>query len=287
MSHRTISGIALAAVLFALHPTVASATLLEGKTVEYQFLYPTITTLYANADNGNKLVGPGIEVSAIAETLGTMDISDANLLLDFAVNGSISSASFNGFRITDIFGAIPAFAGVTINPVTNLSGFDASRITFDDDHIWVNFQNLFVNPDTVVSLDISSVPEPTAISLAVIGLLGVTWLVQAGVTLILCVGFQPTGVCHQLWPVVEVSLRFCASVTLHFGSVSDSTVKFGRNSYRIAICVEPMLTVSGKTSEITFQPSAPVSESKNSLRTRYDSGPVGSLLNSSTLSAKG
>ncbi len=171
--HIFTSRISMALLAILLCPVGASATVLDGQTVEYQYLYDTITTLYANADNGNKVVGPGIEVSNISDSRGTMDISDTNLYVDYVDSSSWNAASFNGFRITDILSTIPDFTDVTINPATNLVGFDASRITFDSDHIWVNWESLAFDESTVVSLDIT-VPEPSTLALGVLGLVAVS-----------------------------------------------------------------------------------------------------------------
>ena len=167
MRHCVVAS-ALVMVCFFSTPLVVSASLLDGQTVEYQYLFDTITTPYSSADNGNKLVGAGVEVSNIVDNDGTMDISDTNLFVDFTDVGTYSSfGSFNGFRITDIFGAIPSFTDVSINAATNMTGFNTSRITFDADHIWVDWQSLSRDANTVVSLDINSggVPEPSTLAI--------------------------------------------------------------------------------------------------------------------------
>ena len=152
----------------------AHAALLEGNTVSYQYLYPDLASNYGNASNGNYVVGAGVEVSNVADSVATLDISDTNLYVRYVQSSLWNPAAFNGFVLSDALGTIDAFTGVTINAATNLAGLDASRITFDDDHIWVNWQGLVFDPNTVVSLDIAAgtVPEPGSAVLAGLGLAG-------------------------------------------------------------------------------------------------------------------
>jgi hypothetical protein len=158
---------------------VAHALLFLGQTVNYQYFFPDLSTPYANADNGDDLVGPQTEVTNITDDLGTMDVSDTNLFVDFTFPGTtfFFSADFNGFRLSDANGTIDAFTSVTINPQTNMAGFDSSRISFNADQIFVNWQGLSFDTDTVVSLDVNGapaqVPEPATLALAALALFGV------------------------------------------------------------------------------------------------------------------
>jgi hypothetical protein len=159
---RQLGMVVLAACVAVLGALPAQASpLMLGQTVEYQYFFPNLSSPYGNASNGNYVVGAGVEVANVADGRATLDISDTNLYIDYLNSSGWNPASFNGFRITDIFGTIPSFTGVTINAATNMVGFDASRITFDADHIWVNWQGLNFNADTVVSLDVNggSVPD--------------------------------------------------------------------------------------------------------------------------------
>lgn len=164
----------LAAVTLALGLSgISQAALLDGKTVNYQYYFPGLGSPYGNAANGDYVVGAGVEVSNIADGRGTLDISDSNLYIDYANASSWVGAAFNGFVITDILNDISDFTGVTINAATNLVGFDLSRISFDNNQIWVNWQGLSFDANTIVSLDLQGgqVPEPESLALFGLGVI--------------------------------------------------------------------------------------------------------------------
>ena len=71
-----------------------------------------------------------------------------------------------------MYGTIPPISGVSVNGATSLAGFNSSRVSFDADNIYVNWQGLTAVPSQIVSLDVqfTEVPEPA--TLALVGLSG-------------------------------------------------------------------------------------------------------------------
>jgi hypothetical protein len=88
---------------------------------------------------------------------------------------SLAPTIHNGIAIDLVLG--PAFDSVTINPATNMVGFDISRISFTAGQIQVDWQNLPFNAGTIVKLDIGTViPEPAGLVLFGSGLAALTFL---------------------------------------------------------------------------------------------------------------
>jgi hypothetical protein len=81
----------------------------------------------------------------------------------------------NGIAIDVVSG--PAFQSVTLDPATNMDGFDASRFSFTASEIQVDWQNLPFDMNTKVKLATQHTPEPGTIAfLAAFALTGVTFL---------------------------------------------------------------------------------------------------------------
>jgi hypothetical protein len=82
---------------------------------------------------------------------------------------SLAPTIHNGIAIDVISG--PTITSVSIDPATNMVGFDPSRISFTGAQIQVDWQNLPFSSSTIVKLDIngSSVPEPASLTLLGLG----------------------------------------------------------------------------------------------------------------------
>ena len=174
--------------VFAVYAGQAQAgVLLDGKTVGYQYLIPTTSDLYYQP--ADFVVGPGVELPALTNNTSdyaTVDFSDTNIYVDFYGAAGFTSATFNGFRLYDSLNTIAPIINVTVNPVTNLAGFSAANVSFDADNVYVNFQGLFFDASTVVSLDLTpgAVPAPSTMVtwagvMAVVAVVGVVRRRQA------------------------------------------------------------------------------------------------------------
>lgn len=145
---------------------------------EAQFLGSTMTLFYdfpalgSHFDTRVFVVGAGVEAPDFptGDPRTNIDISNTNIFVTYNSSASWTSTSFNGFVLFDSSSTVPDITGVSINAATNMSGFDASRVSFDANNIYVNWQGLPFDTSTIVSLDVTFrspdiVPEPGPLAL--------------------------------------------------------------------------------------------------------------------------
>jgi hypothetical protein len=85
----------------------------------------------------------------------------------FAFDGTFTVAPFNGFEVLDLTGN-PEISGVTIDAGSNMAGLTSSDVFFESNAIWVNWEGLTFNPNTIVKLDVTFDPplEQSQVSVA-------------------------------------------------------------------------------------------------------------------------
>ena len=145
------------------------ASLLEGKQIRWEWLYPNNSTVLETQD---LIIGPGIEKpdTPYSGVLFLLDLSDESI--SFTVGASylgFGDTEYNGFHFFDFSNTIDPFYSVSINSATNLAGFSASRISFDADNIDISFTGLPVTTESLVLLDIATIPEPATLLLLGLG----------------------------------------------------------------------------------------------------------------------
>ena len=167
----------VAGILGALFSFGQAQAFVIGDQVLVSWLYPDQGTSYW--DSSVITVSDAVELPNIAD-LGVLDvnISDESpeLAFDFTNTTSFFDTSFNGFFIQDFSSSIADFLDVTIAD-TNLEGFDASRIFFSSEAIYINFSGIAFNNQSYIDFDIDfesvSVPEPGTLLLFGIGIAGI------------------------------------------------------------------------------------------------------------------
>ncbi len=157
--------LALAAMTFGVAaPAVAGP--LDDATVHTQYQYPSEGSVYQ--DFGETTVSGDTTLATGMGGVGGVDLhaTGSNLTVTFnnGYDSGWNGTAFNGFVVFDDTNSAAAFTGVSINGITNMAGFDISRVTFDADHIFVNWAGLDFGQGTVVSLDLTggAVPEPAS-----------------------------------------------------------------------------------------------------------------------------
>jgi hypothetical protein len=133
--------------------------------VEYYY-YPNPGTVYYTSPT---FVVPasGIEGNPDRGGVFSLSVSGESITAShFTFTGVFTEAAFNGFEVIDL-SSNPLISGVTIDSSTNMDGLNSSDIVFDSNAIWVNWQGLGFNSNTVVQLDVTFDPplNPSQVTL--------------------------------------------------------------------------------------------------------------------------
>jgi hypothetical protein len=76
---------------------------------------------------------------------------------------------YNGVDL--LFSGGPSISSVTIDPATNMAGFNSNYVYFTSNEIEVDWHLLSFDPGTIVKLDLTAVPEPGTLVMLGAGLL--------------------------------------------------------------------------------------------------------------------
>jgi len=176
----TLFGLSLCVALLLPRPCKAD---LLGATLGWQYYsyggvytYPGGTTSGTFVDNGS--VG-GTFIGGTSYLYFNIIADATSITFDYSIESfgpggttwspsalSLTPTIYNGIAINLLAG--PSFTSLTIDPATNMAGFNASDISFTADQIQVNWANLPFDASTIVKLDVGSgpvVPEPSTVFL--------------------------------------------------------------------------------------------------------------------------
>jgi hypothetical protein len=169
-----IQNIVFIGFMFTLSILPAWAGLI-GDSVSLDYIYGVDQNDVLQSLGTGTVIPAGVVFSSFtSHTLTVFDtqISLANVIGQPSI---FTPNTFNGYRLTNLTGS-PAITGLTIDSLTTQAGFDASRISFDATHVYLNMVGLTTQPGVDVVLDLqfasTAVPEPATFALFGLGLAG-------------------------------------------------------------------------------------------------------------------
>jgi hypothetical protein len=160
----------------------ARAGSLTGDTVSLVWYFPTASTVYEVPVPPTETVGAGSPTFASSDwpfnTAVSVNVTGDQITFTDTYNGggNFSSATFNGYVITDLtqsdIASVEVFSASSDWSV--FSSDPSSVLSYTSDSISVNFENLPAGGshigDTLV-LDVTTTPEPSPFSLVALGLM--------------------------------------------------------------------------------------------------------------------
>jgi hypothetical protein len=164
-SFKAAVGGVVAATLFGLSG-LASASIV-GDTVNVSHYFPDLNS--TNADMGSQVV-PTANFSYFGYY--NVVVGGDYLTYTSGMTGyQWTDSTFNGPVLTDLNAT---FTSASIDASSTLAGFDASRLTFDANHIYANMHGLYLDGYLKINFESgsSAVPEPASIALMLAGLAG-------------------------------------------------------------------------------------------------------------------
>ena len=133
-------------------------TRLFSQSVTLNYLYPT-TSAVLESNGTQPIAAAGATFYTFGSILQTVVTgSSITITSPTGITALMDTVSFDGPQY--VYPAVGSNAvtviGVTIDPSSNVAGFDATRITFATHEVRVNLQNLVISPDFSIKLNLST-----------------------------------------------------------------------------------------------------------------------------------
>ncbi len=168
-----------AIVAFGIPAVSASAATLDGATIRATASFPVLAGPTVTGGPVDAVVGAGVEFSTgqFGAFFGpSFDFSGSTLTITHLLTGH-QAADFNGYTFNDVLGVLGDFTGFSILS-DNTGLFDLTRISFDAENLFVNFQSLSFEgfeetPTIVLGIEVGGpapIPLPASLPLLVAGL---------------------------------------------------------------------------------------------------------------------
>ncbi len=111
-----------------------------GDTVDIQFLYPTMNSIYGLGTTG-VVTSEGVRLN-LFDNQEVIVLPNSVVMLDINEAGSsFDSAQFNGISVTDLTNP-SAFTGALVGVTTDISAFGLSDVSESSGALFLNFQGL-------------------------------------------------------------------------------------------------------------------------------------------------
>ncbi|MDR3622454.1 MAG: PEP-CTERM sorting domain-containing protein [Paludisphaera borealis] len=169
---RQVTVLAALALVFVAPSAQAG---LDGANMNAVYYYPNLASPYGNAifsPSSFFTVGAGTETTGVIDGVTTLSVDFTDTTLTILLSTTLTNPTwgdgdFNGPLFTLLSSGTLGITGATIDPGTNLAGFDASRVTFSDTQIGINWEGLPYTTGDKVVIDFSfasaPVPEPSSL----------------------------------------------------------------------------------------------------------------------------
>jgi hypothetical protein len=126
-----------------------------GKTVQLGYYFGSVPWAPLGYVAGTNVVGDGVEFPNGNGPIYTVDLNNTQIIIDYT--GSVwwtnNDGGYNGPIVRDTFSQVSEIVGANLSS-NNMTGLDASRVSYDANSIYVNWEGLQATADTRIVIDV-------------------------------------------------------------------------------------------------------------------------------------